>query len=218
MPTQATLDPAEVAFFSDLQTLLSKPPQPLPTELTSVCGVDAAYEADRVFAVAALFQHGQLSKEASCVGRCTLPYVSGLFYLREGPFVVEAVRRLQVRPQPVCFDAHGAAHPRSAGLATICGMLLEIPSVGIAKSRLIGSESVSSDSASLVENGRTIGLITTTEGVSRRFWSPGYSVNLASLRRIMRTNAQTCLRALRQADDSARRARSSARQPAPRPR
>jgi hypothetical protein len=95
MPEKENLDPAEVAFFSDLQTIISRRPQRLPQQISRICGVDAAYDGDRVFAAACLFESGQPSAEALCVGRCTVPYVSGLFYLREGPFAVEAVEEAE---------------------------------------------------------------------------------------------------------------------------
>jgi deoxyribonuclease V len=202
------LDPAEATFFSDLQRILSRRPRALPRRFTRVCGVDAAYEGDRVFAAACLFERGRLSEEAVCSGRCSLPYVSGLFYLREGPFVVEAVRRLKVRPQLVSFDAHGAAHPRSAGLATVCGMVLGVPSVGIAKSPLVGTVSIGEGEGRLVLGGRTVGFVTSAGG-AKRYWSPGYSVTLAGLGRVIEEQAAVCLGALREADRASRRARAA---------
>lgn len=203
------LDPAEISFFSDLQTILSKRPRRLPEEISAVCGVDAAYEGDRVFASACLFEKGKLAAKALCVGTCSFPYVPGLFYLREGPFAVAAVRRLEVRPQLVCFDAHGAAHPRGAGLATICGMALGVPSVGVAKSVLVGTVE-GHGPVRLVQGRRTLGYVTGASG-QRRYWSPGYSVTLPSLLSIVRTLGSVCLQALKEADRSSKEARSSLR-------
>ncbi len=210
METQARhpMDPAEVAFFSDLQTMLARRRRALPGPTTRICGVDAAYHGDRVFAAACLFENGRLVEEGSCAGRCSLPYVSGLFYLREGPFAVAAVRSLELRPQLVCFDAHGAAHPRSAGLATICGMILGIPSIGVAKSLLVGEESSGKGLGRIVRGRRAAGLVTSANG-ARRYWSAGYSVTLASLKSIVKTQAPACLRALSEADRASKLARSS---------
>jgi deoxyribonuclease V len=68
----------------------------------------------------------------------TFPYVPGLLAFREGPVVLEALRRLTERPDLLVFDAQGLAHPRRMGLATHMGVLLDMPSVGCAKSRLCG--------------------------------------------------------------------------------
>lgn len=204
------MDPAETAFFSDLQRILWRKERPLPKPLVRVCGVDAAYDGDRVFASACLLERGELVASALCEGTCSLPYSSGLFYLREGPFAVAAVRSLGVRPQLVCFDAHGAAHPRSAGLATVCGMVAGIPSVGVAKSLLVGDVVQAVGLERIVYEGRAVGFAT-GEGRARRYWSPGYSVSLARLRSVVREVGSECLRALAQADAAAGRARSMSR-------
>lgn len=201
------MDPAEVAFFSDIQRLVARKGLP-PRSLSRVCGVDAAYHGDKVFAAACLFEDGRPVATALCEGRCSLPYVSGLFYLREGPFAVAAVRSLAVRPQLLCFDAHGAAHPRSAGLATVCGMIAGVPSVGVAKSLLVGGVAAGSWADRIVHDRRTVGFATGS-GRRTRYWSPGYSVSLARLRSIVRTLGPECLVALHEADAAARRARSA---------
>src|SRR5207253_1795738 len=81
-----------------------------------------------VVSTAVLSVNGAITDSYLYRARFTIPYVSGLFYMHEGPFVVAAIEGLGSRPQLLCFDAHGAAHPRSAGLATVAGMLLGIPS------------------------------------------------------------------------------------------
>jgi deoxyribonuclease V len=194
------LDPAEAAFFAALQGILYRKGVALPRALSRICAVDAAYDGARVVAVASLFRDGMPAETSSYVGSCSLPYVSGLFFLREGPFVVEAVRGLGSRPQLVCFDAHGAAHPRSAGMATACGMALGIPSVGVAKSLLVGTvTSAGPGFGRIVLGGRTVGLCTGTGGAAR-YWSPGFSVSLGQLESVIRRYAPVCLRAMSQSD------------------
>jgi len=189
------LDPAETAFFSDLQGLLSREVVPLPDDVSRICAVDAAYEGDNVVAVASLFDHGRLKEASSYSGTSSLPYQSGLFYLREGPFVVQAVRGLKSKPQLVCFDAQGAAHPRFRGLATVAGMVLGIPSVGIAKSLLVGVPIPTGRLHKIVYGGRTVGFVHRANG-SRRYWSPGYSVDIRELASLIRDHARTCQSAM----------------------
>ena len=178
--------------------------RPIPKGIGRICAVDAAYRGDDVVAVASVFEDGRLAEKGVCRGRCTFPYASGLFYLREGPFAVEAVKRLKVPPQLVCFDPHGPAHPRSAGLATVCGMVLGIPSVGIAKSILTG-EVVSREGniATLVYGEKTVGFRVRMDGMTR-FWSAGYSVDLGELRAVVDGYAEICLRAMHESDRSAK--------------
>jgi len=198
------LDPAEVEFFEDLQRILSRKQVPLPRRVSSICAIDAAYRGDRVAAVASVFEDGRLAETSSYVGSCSLPYASGLFYLREGPFVAMAVRRLKARPQLLCFDAHGAAHPRSAGLATVCGLVLRIPSIGCAKSLLVGSV-VSGEGGldRIVHQAKTVGFVTHTHGAAR-YWSAGYSVSLGRLASLISEHGQAFLRAMAVSDRDAR--------------
>jgi deoxyribonuclease V len=199
------LDQAEVSFFGDLQRVIHRKKVSLPKEVLRICGVDAAYHGDRVLAVASVFEKERLVDESVYSGTCSLPYVSGLFYLREGPFVVEAVRRLKVRPQLVCFDAHGAAHPRSAGLATVCGVVLGIPSIGIAKSLLIGRVASGQEGLErITSEGKTIGFAVKTGG-AKRYWSQGYSVSLGELKSVIGRYASICLRAMAESDQAAKR-------------
>jgi deoxyribonuclease V len=189
------LDPAETVFFGDLLGLLSREKVSLPRDVQRICAVDAAYLGDCVVAVASLFDGGLLKEASSYSGTCSLPYQSGLFYLREGPFVVQAVRGLKARPQLVCFDAHGAAHPRLSGLATIAGMVIGIPSIGIAKSLLVGASVRSEGLEKIMYRGRTVGFVSRTNG-SRRYWSPGYAVDITELASLIHNHAQTCLTAM----------------------
>ena len=207
------LDPAESRFFAMLQGILSKRRVPLPKEISRICAVDAAYRGDLVVAVASLFDGGLPAETSAYVGKCTLPYASGLFYLREGPFAVEAVRGLRLRPQLVCFDAHGAAHPRSAGMATVCGMVLGIPSIGVAKSLLVGEVVAAGGPDRINYGGREVGFRVRIGGTAR-YWSPGYSVSLRQLQRVIRNIGLLCLRALAESDREAReRARGVLDQP-----
>lgn len=204
MAARSVLDTAEASFFADIQRNLSRRKEFLPKEISRICGADAAYNGDRVAAVASVFDDGRLVETSSYVGACTFPYVSGLFYLREGPFVVQAVRRLKTRPQLLCFDAHGAAHPRYAGLATVCGIVIGIPSIGCAKSLLVGTVAPRRRGLDrIVYNGRTVGYVTKSKGVTR-YWSPGYSVSLGRLESSAIRYAPVCLRAIAESDRVAR--------------
>jgi len=199
------LDEAELAFFANLQTLLSARVKPAPKKVSRICAVDASYRSDRVAAVATEAVDGKIIESAVCTGRFSFPYFPGLLYLHEGPFVTEAVNRLKVRPQLVCFDAHGAAHPRSAGLATICGMVLGIPSIGIAKSMLVGSvEAGDGDIRRITHNGMTVGFVA-GKGTTK-YWSPGYSISLGDLELLMRDCGPICLKLMQESHRQAREA------------
>ncbi|ACR80550.1 MULTISPECIES: endonuclease V [Kosmotoga] len=68
-----------------------------------------------------------------------IPYVSGFLSFREGPIFIETVKKLKIVPDLFFFDGQGIAHPRGLGIAAHMGLLLEKPSLGVAKSHLFGS-------------------------------------------------------------------------------
>jgi len=193
------LDQAEAAFFGSLQTFLRAEVKPLPKKISRICAVDAAYGSNRVAAVATEAVDGQIVERSVYLGQFHFPYAAGLLYLHEGPFVTEAVNRLKARPELVCFDAHGVAHPRSAGLATICGMVLGIPSIGIAKSLLVGIVEESEETIRrMTYNGKVVGFA--TGNGTTKYWSPGHSVSLDDLETLILRDGPTCLKLMSESD------------------
>lgn len=173
-----------------------------------ICGVDAAYDDDLVFAVASVFdiKNSNVIEKAEYTGRATFPYVPGLFFLREGPFACEVVSKLHAKPDLVCFDGHGYAHPRRQGLATICGMLLDIPSIGISKSRLVGEIQPYKMGLEKLNYGTEIlGYITSKP---TRYWSTGFSVKLTELEQIIEDYGNICLRAMKESHQHAGKLRA----------
>jgi deoxyinosine 3'endonuclease (endonuclease V) len=126
-----------------------------------------------------------------------------LFYLHEGPFVVAAVRKLKEIPNFICFDAHGEAHPSRGGLATTCGKILGIPSIGIAKTHLIGEEVPYRNGLKRLEcDDRVIGYVTEEP---KRYWSAGFSTRVEDVEKIIQSRtAHLCLKALRLAHAAAK--------------
>lgn len=108
-----------------------------------VAGVDVGFEADGRITRAAVVLLAWPSlvpvETATAHRRTRFPYVPGYLSFRELPAVLAALAKLKQRPQLLVCDAHGYAHPRRVGLASHLGLISGIPSIGAAKSLLIGT-------------------------------------------------------------------------------
>ena len=132
----------------------------------------------------------EVADEAWAVVKTSFPYIPGYLSFREGPAVLSAFRKICLIPDVVIFDGQGMAHPRGAGIASHIGVLLGIPSVGCAKTRLVGEYEepglLRGDRAELRYNGRVVGAVVRTRtGVKPLFVSPGHLVTLEDSVRIV---------------------------------
>ena len=113
------------------------------------------------------------------------PYVPGLLSFRELPLLASAWERLETAPDAVIFDGHGSAHPRRFGLACHGGLLFGVPSVGCAKSVLIGEHEPPAEArgsvSDLVHEGEIVGrVVRTRTDVRPVFVSVGHRMDLAT--------------------------------------
>ncbi len=97
---------------------------------------------ERVFAavVALSLPDLRVVEAAGAVARAGMPYVPGLLGFREIPALLAAWEKLRAKPDLVLVDGHGVAHPRRLGIAAHLGVVLDVPSIGVAKSVLVGAE------------------------------------------------------------------------------
>ncbi len=110
--------------------------------IESVAGIDVSFSPQKDLLYAAIVVIDAVSLEpleiVSAAQKPAFPYVPGLLTFREGPVVQEAYAKLTREPDLLMFDGQGIAHPRGLGLAAHMGVLMDRPSIGCAKSRLIG--------------------------------------------------------------------------------
>jgi deoxyribonuclease V len=165
--------------------------------ISSVAGADVSYAKRGGEGIAAMlvlsYPELDLMDEAFARGKVSFPYIPGLLSFREAPLLIEVFQRLQHLPDVVLYDGQGIAHPRSLGLASHMGLLLDLPSVGCAKKKLVGDfGEVGLKPGSitpLTMEGRTIGaVIRTRRGVKPVFVSPGHRIDLeSSIQLILKT-------------------------------
>jgi deoxyribonuclease V len=155
--------------------------------LRYVAGADVSTEGDAGYATVVVlsFPDIELVEVRGYEEKLTFPYVPGLLAFREVGPVFGALRKVEAPVGAVIFDAHGLAHPRGLGLASHAGLLLDVPSVGCAKTRLVGKHEEpgpdKGDTADLVHRGRTVGkVLRTRKNVSPVYVSVGDKVDLDS--------------------------------------
>jgi deoxyribonuclease V len=162
---------------------------PLPKDPRLVAGADVAYSrrTHRVYAAVVVVELPSLEtvESVGVTRTATFPYIPGLLSFREVPPLLEAFERLVRRPDVLVFDGQGLAHPRRFGLACHAGLLLDAPSIGCAKTRLVGEHGPvpgrRGASVPLRAGGETIGaVVRTREGVNPVFVSPGHRADTPS--------------------------------------
>lgn len=178
-------------FIKQLQSRIAEIPPTRYVKAEDVkhfCGVDISYKTDRAAAAAVLrnTQSEEIVETKIVQGEPPFPYVPGLLFMREAPLMTTAVKALSKYPDLILVDGHGIAHPRRAGLAVFVGLALDTPSIGVAKSLLVGKIGESKEGfAPILLNGSPVGF---QVDVGRRrplFVSPGYGVRLESIREIL---------------------------------
>jgi len=134
---------AAATFTDDLEfdsaAITDGPLSVIGEELPLVAGVDQAFLADRAISAVVVSRGGKVVERAYAVTDLSIPYVPGLLAFREGGPILDAFERLSVDPDLVLFDGSGRIHFREAGIATHMGVVLDLPSIGVAKNLLCGT-------------------------------------------------------------------------------
>jgi len=125
-----------------------------------------------------------LVEHAVCEAPTVFPYVPGYLSFRELPALLKAYQQLQQKPELVLCDGQGMAHPRRFGLACHLGVLLDLPTIGVAKSRLVGEYAEpgvdKGERSPLIDNNEQIGWVLRSRSkVKPVFVSPGHRTGLA---------------------------------------
>ncbi len=156
-----------------------------PAAIETVAGIDVGFPGGQAQAAVVVLSYPDLElvTYVRASATVTFPYVPGLLAFREGPCVLAALEKLTTWPDLFIFDAQGIAHKRRLGLAAHMGVILDWPSIGCAKSRLVGQHDEPGRDAGkwvpLYDSGETIGAVVRTRtGVRPLYISVGHRVDL----------------------------------------
>jgi deoxyribonuclease V len=154
-----------------------------------VAGADLAFdpETGAAFAGVIVYRFPEMEEveRQSARRRLRFPYVPGLLSFREGPVLLAALARLRTEPDLILIDGHGRAHPRLFGIASHIGVLLDKPTIGCAKSLLVGEHDEpglkSGATAPLWLKGERVGeVLRTRDRVKPIYVTTGHRVTLDS--------------------------------------
>ncbi|UCE66492.1 MAG: endonuclease V [Candidatus Zixiibacteriota bacterium] len=176
---------AAIEFQDKIKNLI--PGKPARKKIRNICGLDISFDkgSERVFAAASVHSFPDLAviEQKGVTSITEFPYIPGLLAFREGPAIIELLEKLKSPIDLFLFDGQGIAHPRGAGIASMMGLLLDKPSIGCAKTRLVGGydgpASRKGASSRLTHNGMIIGsVLRTRDNVKPVFVSVGYKIDL----------------------------------------
>jgi deoxyribonuclease V len=157
------------------------------SNVRTVGGGDVAYarNEDRLVGAIVVLSFPQMEtlEVATATGKTSFPYIPGLLTFREGPILLKAFQKLEMKPDIMIFDGQGIAHPRGLGLASHMGLCLDLPSIGCAKTPLIGEFAMPGprrgDFESIRKGEKGLGaVLRTRDGVNPLFVSPGHCLDL----------------------------------------
>lgn len=179
--------PEDKSLLKDIQEELKKEikiiPLRNPPEL--LAGIDASFLADTIICAACLFSFPalELVEQSVAIRKVAFPYITGYLSFREGPAVLDTLAGLSKKPGLLIFDGQGIAHTRGAGLAAFMGALIGLPSIGCAKTKLVGEYSEpgekKGDWSPLFHKGERVGAVLRTQDrVKPVFVSPGNLIDI----------------------------------------
>jgi deoxyribonuclease V len=148
-------------------------------EIETIAGCDIAYTGNTMICVIVVMDYKtmKLREFQSSTGLPNFPYIPGFLSYREAPIIIETYHKLELDPDVLLIDGNGILHPRRMGLASTVGLSIDKPTIGVAKSLLLGSVV---DGQVLVE-GDALGLELPTKELAKPIYvSPGHRIGLKS--------------------------------------
>jgi deoxyribonuclease V len=161
--------------------------EPLTDTVRTIAGADISFNkfSETVYAGIVVLDLNSLAVIDSAGVRSVakFPYVPGLLSFRETPSLLEAWAQLKTKPDVLMLDGQGLAHPRRCGIACHVGVLLDLPTIGCAKSILVGKHdelaTEAGSQAPLVDRGEQVGVaLRTKKNVAPVYVSAGHLIDL----------------------------------------
>ncbi|MFQ6095136.1 MAG: endonuclease V [Candidatus Bathyarchaeia archaeon] len=161
--------------------------------IQAVTGFDIAYLNDEAVAAAVTMDYEtlQVVEEKTLVEHVSFPYIPSLLGFREGPLIIKLADRLRLEPDILMVNAQGIAHPFFCGCASHIGVLINKPTIGVARTRLCGDYEREPETVGewvpLTYDARTVGAVLLSKrGCRPIFVSVGHMITLESAVKIVK--------------------------------
>lgn len=160
---------------------------PLKKRIETIAGADISFNkySPVIYAGIVVLRLPELEvvEEVGIVSETRFPYVPGLLSFREAPSVLEAWAKLKTEPDAMMFDGQGVAHPRRVGIASQVGLFINRPTLGCAKSVLVGKYQEPGEErgswSEMIDKGEVVGAaVRTKTRVKPIYVSPGHLIDL----------------------------------------
>jgi len=157
----------------------------LQKEIEYICGVDVSYKKNIAYCSAVIMKENTLELIESVNTKSIVkhPYIPGLFILRESEPILTTLKFLKNHYDLLLIDGHGILHPRKCGLASYIGVLIDKPTIGVAKSILCGSIM---EDQSVQCDGTVLGFTIKKEGKKQIYVSVGHKISLTTAIQIIK--------------------------------
>ncbi len=161
----------------------------LPQKINYIAGVDVAYSNHLAIGAVAVLDYKSLELLEPRIATCEVkfPYIPTLLSFREIPPTVACIKKLKLQPDVLLADGQGIAHPYGCGFASHLGLAIGKPTIGVAKSRLVGEPKTIGGQIFLVQKGQVISeVVTTKEGAKPVYVSVGHLISLGTAVKIVK--------------------------------
>jgi len=155
-------------------------------KVDTVAGVDQAFYESKIISALVICSGKTLEpvEKIHSLSKLTFPYIPTFLSFREAPAILDAWKKLNNKPDVTLVDGQGIAHPRGIGLASHVGVLLDVPTIGVAKSWLFGefkkTSGVNKPEKLKLGNKQIGWVLRTKAGCNPIFISPGNKVSIRS--------------------------------------
>ena len=166
----------------------------LSQKIRTVAGVDVSYVGNMGIGAVTVLDYESLELLETQVATCQvkMPYIPTLLSFREIPPAMAGIKKLKIQPDVFLVDAQGLAHPYRCGFASHLGLVIGKPTIGAAKSRLIGTPVEMEGETFLVDKGEIIGAVVTTKQCAKPIYvSIGHMVSLETAIKIVKHCARS---------------------------